>query len=173
MIELERTFLAKFIPEEVKSCPAKEIIDIYIPQSAEHPKTRIRKVGSVLEITKKEPLVGNDSSEQEEQTIKLSEAEFAVLAQVPGKKTRKLRYYWNSPYGPAEVDIFQDALKGLVLVDFEFAESEKKNNFTLPDFCLADVTQEKFTAGGMLCGKNYQDIEEELKRFNYQAINGN
>ena len=40
----------------------------------------------------------------------------------------------------------------------------------MPDFCLADVTQEKFIAGGMICGKSYEDIEKELKRFNYVKL---
>lgn len=39
-----------------------------------------------------------------------------------------------------------------------------------PDFCLVDVTQETFLAGGMLCGKRYADIEAGLDRFGYRKI---
>ena len=42
---------------------------------------------------------------------------------------------------------------------------EEKNKFGMPDFCLADVTQEDFIAGGYLAGKGYVDIEKELERF--------
>ena len=45
MIELEKTYLAKEIPQGLKDCNSKEIIDIYIPKSNAHPKIRIRKNG--------------------------------------------------------------------------------------------------------------------------------
>ena len=40
----------------------------------------------------------------------------------------------------------------------------------MPDFCLADVTEEIFIAGGMLGGKKYKDIEIDLKKFNYKKL---
>jgi hypothetical protein len=55
----------------------------------------------------------------------------------------------------------------MVLVDFEFDTEEDQAAFAMPEFCLADVTQEDFIAGGILAGKKYQDLEEDLKRFNY------
>ncbi len=169
-IELERTFLLKRIPENLKKCKSVEILDIYIPQSAPHPILRIRKIGDVVEMTKKAPLVGNDSSEQKEQTISLSEGEFRILSNLGGKRLRKIRYYypWNGT--TAEIDIYQDDLKGLILADFEFDSIEAKNNFTMPDFCLVDVTQEKGTAGGILAGKKYSDIQSVLDKYNYQKI---
>ena len=56
------------------------------------------------------------------------------------------------------------------MVDFEFETSEEKESFEMPDFCLADVTQEVFTAGGMICGKSYEDIENDLNRYNYKKL---
>ena len=43
----------------------------------------------------------------------------------------------------------------------------------MPDFCLADVTQEVFIAGGMLCGKCYKDIEDDLARIGYKKLSVN
>lgn len=40
----------------------------------------------------------------------------------------------------------------------------------MPEFCLADVTQDAFIAGGMLAGKSFKDIEKDLGKFNYQKI---
>ena len=80
MIELEKTFLAKELPKGLKDCRHKEIIDLYIPAGAEHPVTRIRKHGEKMEMTKKMPVKGNDSSEQLEQTIILSKEEFNALS---------------------------------------------------------------------------------------------
>ena len=169
-IELERTFLIKDIPAGLEKCRSIEIVDIYIPKSAEHPILRIRKRGDVFEITKKYPVSGRDSSEQEEHTISLAADEFESLAQVEGKRFRKLRYFY--PFGGrvAEVDSYQDELAGLIVVDFEFDSPEEKNNFGMPNFCLADVTQDEEIAGGMLAGKKYADVESFLKRYNYQRI---
>ena len=52
MIELEKTYLVKKLPEGLKNCEFKEIIDVYIPASSEHPTLRIRKNGDTYEITK-------------------------------------------------------------------------------------------------------------------------
>lgn len=169
-IELERTFLVKRLPEGFEKSDSIEIIDIYIPASAEHPVLRIRKRGDSFEMTKKMPLVGTDSSEQHEQTIPLSETEYQELSRIKGKRFRKIRYYYNFENRTAEIDVYQDDLEGLVVVDFEFDSSEKKNSFQMPDFCLADVTQEKAFAGGMLAGKAYSDVEPFLAKHGYRKI---
>ena len=170
MIEYERTYLAKYIPKDIQSCKQKEISDMYIPATQEHPTLRIRKNGDTYEMTKKEPVRGTDSSMQEEQTIELTKEEFEVLARVPGKRVHKVRYYSKKGSERIEIDIFQGHLKGLVLVDVEFLSEEEKDKSAMPEFCLADVTQEKEVAGGMLCGKSYSDIEKFLKRYGYKPL---
>lgn len=169
-IELERTYLAKFLPEGLGTCPKKEIRDIYIPESEVHPVLRVRQRGDKYEITKKQPVQGTDSSEQYEHTIVLTKEEFLTLEQVNGKKVRKIRHYYNHNGIQAEIDVFQDDLAGLVLVDFEFKEVADKNSFELPDFCLVDVTQDKYFAGGMLCGKKYADVEAHLTELGYKKL---
>ncbi len=168
-IELERTFLLKKIPEGLKDCKSIEIFDIYIPQSVPHPILRIRKRGDVFEMTKKSP-IENDSSEQEEHTISLSEKEFSELSNLDGKRLRKIRYFYPINNRTAEIDIYLDNLEGFATVDFEFDSSEEKSNFTMPDFCLAEVTQEEFAAAGYLAGKKYEDIQSFLEKYNYKKI---
>lgn len=169
MIELERTFLAKKIPSGIKKCKFKEIIDIYVPKESAHPKIRIRKNGDKFEITKKEPVDG-DFSRLHEQTIILNEEEFNSFLKIEGKKVRKIRYYYPYMNFIAEIDVFLDSLKGLVLVDFEFENEDDKNNFQMPDFCLAEVTDDEIIAGGFLCGKSYSDIEKGLEKYRYERI---
>ena len=167
-VELERTFLAKRIPD-LTGCRKKEIIDIYIPKTAVHPVIRIRKNGNTFEITKKEPVDG-DCSKQTEKTIPLTPEEFEALSRIDGKKLHKIRHLldWNNR--TAEVDVYQDPLAGLVLVDFEFRTEEERDRFVPPDFCLADITQEEQVAGGMLCGKSYEDIAPWLEKFGYKKL---
>ena len=92
-IELEKTYLVKYLPNGLEKCPSKEIKDIYIPKESEHSVLRIRQNGDKFEITKKQPTEGTDSSEQYEHTISLTKEEFTALEQVPGKNVRKIRYY--------------------------------------------------------------------------------
>lgn len=170
-IELEKTYLIKYLPDGFANSPFKEIRDIYIPKEIEHPILRIRKHGDKYEITKKQPIQGLDSSEQYEDTISLTEEEFLVLENLPSKKSSKIRYYCNYEGLKAEIDIFQDDLFGLVTVDFEFKEKKDKDSFKMPYFCLVDITQDKIFAGGMICGKKYADIENHLNKLNYKKIN--
>ena len=170
MKEIERTYLARKIPNGLKDCESREIIDIYIPKSAEHPVLRIRKNGNKYEITKKQPINEGDSSVQKEETIVLTEIEFNGLISIDGKKVRKIRYYYPFEGRTAEIDVFQDELKGLILVDVEFDSVSDKNSFGIPDFCLVDVTQEDFIAGGIICGKSYEDIAEKLDGYGYQKL---
>jgi adenylate cyclase len=168
-IELERTYLVKFLPRGIESCESREMLDIYVPASARHPVLRIRKAGEKTVITKKQP-VGDDASTQLEQTIPLDEGEFAELSTIAGKRVRKTRYLYGYEGRTAEIDVFRDGLAGLVLADFEFKDAEEMARFGMPEFCLAEVTHEEFLAGGMLCGKGYADIEGELERYNYARI---
>ncbi len=166
ILELEKTYLVKYLPENLFNCKSKDIIDLYIPKHIDHSKLRIRK----LEITKKIPLNG-DVSSQQEFTIPLLQEEFNVLIEIEWKKIHKTRYYYDYNWFIGEFDIFQWELKWLVLVDFEFENIEQKEKFNIPDFCLSDVTTEDFIAWWMLCWKKYNDIKEKLKLFWYNKIN--
>lgn len=169
--EFELTFLAKELPEGFsQNLPSKEILDIYIPKGVEHAILRIRKNGDSYEITKKQPVSGTDSSHQTENTIPLSKEEFDDLSELPGKRLRKIRYYYSENGTEYEIDIFKDQLEGLVVVDVEFSSNEEKAKFSAPEWVLADVTQDKFIAGGMLCGRSYADIQHELDSRNYKKI---
>ncbi len=171
MIELEKTYLVKKLPENLKGFKFKEIIDVYLPKTSEHPKLRLRKNGDKFELTKKEPINDGDASRQKEQTIILTETEFNDLnQQLEGKRVHKIRYLYDYNGRVAEVDVFQGDLKGLVIVDFEFPTLTEKENFQMPDFCLVEITQEVFVAGGMICGKTYQDIENSLNKFEYKKL---
>ncbi|HEY4524078.1 MAG TPA: CYTH domain-containing protein [Candidatus Paceibacterota bacterium] len=170
MEELELTYLAKELPKNLSSSPSKEMLDIYVPSTSTHPGLRIRRRGDVFEITKKRPVSDGDASRQFEETIVLTKEEYDELSFVKGKRIAKTRYYYKEGDTDFEVDVFGGGLTGLVLVDVEFSSIKKKNVFSIPSFCLADVTQEHFVAGGMLCGKTYKDIQNDLNRFGYKKL---
>lgn len=170
MIELELTYLAKQLPEGLQKCDSKQIVDLYVENGTDHADLRIRKNGDKYELTRKMPVSDGDASKQTETTITLNEVEFNSFKNTDARKVAKTRYYYEHDGRTAEFDVFEDGLAGLVVVDFEFEDESEKNNFPIPEFCLADITQEKFIAGGILAGKSYDDIASELKRFNYEKL---
>jgi len=170
-IELEKTYLLKYLPADLANFPFKEYIDIYLPTIAEHPCLRIRQKGQEYEITKKYPVQGKDSSKQYEFTISLTKDEFLEFAaNIQGKRARKLRYLYKYNNIPAEIDIYQDKLLGLIIADFEFKTLMEMENFTMPEFCLIEVSQDKTMAGGMIVGKSYQDLKLFLDKKEYKPL---
>jgi CYTH domain-containing protein len=168
--EFELTYLIKDVPAGLKDCPSKEILDIYLPAASDHAQLRVRMRGDKYEITKKQPAHGTDSSHQIENTIPLTKEEFDELAQLAGKRVHKIRYYYPEAGIDYEIDVFQDGLLGLILVDVEFTSNEAKAAFVSPTWVLADVTQEKFIAGGVLCGKSIADITTKLAQYAYKQV---
>lgn len=169
-LELELTFLAKELPREIKTVKPTRITDIYIPDTPEHSHLRLRQKGERYEITKKLPVAEGNASEQIEQTIPLTKDEFIAMSSCSKKRVVKDRYNIEIEGKMAEIDVFVEDLKGLVLMDFEFNTVQEKSVFKIPGLALADVTQEEFIAGGLLASKTYDDISSELKRFNYRRI---
>ncbi len=170
-IEQELTYLAATLPPEINGVTPTRLKDIYIPETANvHPQLRLRKKGQKYEITKKVPLIEGDASAHTELTIPLEENEFVALEGASKKVVEKDRYNVEISGYPAEVDVFVGELSGLVLIDFEFDNEDSKSKFVAPSICLADVTQEKFIAGGLLAGKAYADIEPQLKSFGYSSL---
>lgn len=169
-VELELTYLAKTLPEGLADCPSKLIVDVYVPASAAHPTLRLRQNGDRYEITKKDMATGTDSSHMIEHTIDLNAEEFAALAAGEGKRVAKRRYDYMHQGRKAEFDVFEEDLAGLVVVDFEFEDRDDQLQFEMPEFCLADVTQEAFIAGGVLAGKSYKDLERDLARYAYRPL---
>ncbi len=172
--ELERTFLAKFLPEGLNQCEFVDLIDNYIPKNSNHPILRIRKKGNKTVITKKYKKNEGDASVMVEETILLDSEEHKFLNQLEGKKFSKKRFlYEYKKDHMCKVDVYQKDLKDLVVIDFEFSNLEDKEKFLIPNFCLVEITNEEFLVGGMLCGKSYEDLKDNLTRFNYKKLEEN
>lgn len=169
-LERERTFLAKELPQEIKTTKPTRIVDIYIPDTPAHSHLRLRQNGKTYEITKKTSVAAGDASKHIEQTIPLTEEEFAALSRCSAKRVAKDRYRVVIDGILAEIDVFIEDLAGLVLIDFEFDTEDEKDNFIPPSIALADVTQENFIARGLLAGKTYDTIAPELARFRYKKF---
>lgn len=170
MLELEKTYLAKYLPIGLKKCRKVEMIDRYLPIFKLHPSIRIRKKDNAYELSRKAPISKKDLSIQEEINIKLDKEEFKALIKIPAKVIHKIRYYYPYHNFTAEIDVFLGKLKGLVTIEFEFKNIKAMRKFKMPDFCLANVTHEKQSAGGHLAGRSYRDLKPLLAKYNYKTI---
>lgn len=169
-LEYERTFLLRQLPEELDKARHMTIRDVYIPESSAHAQIRVRRQGDEMMITKKHQQTVGDSTVMVEHTIPLSELEYDTLAACSTKDFVKTRYFMTIDGHDSQVDVYGGKLAGLAMVDFEFASEDELRNFTMPDICLADVSQQEFIAAGYLAGKSYDDIAERLGAFGYQKI---
>lgn len=169
-IEIEKTYLAKSLPENLAHCEGKELLDMYIPKGSAHAKLRIRKSGDSYTITKKRLVNEGDASTQMEQNIQITEDEFNAFSRMPANTVHKMRFLYPYKGKTAEIDVFLDRLEGLVLVDIEFNSKEELEKCAMPDFCLVDVTNEDCFAGGVLSNSDFSDIEDILSKFNYDKL---
>ena len=170
-MEFELTFLAKEMPPEIKGISGELFTDTYFPETGvRHPNLRLRQKGDVRELTKKIQLADGDASVHQELTVPLTKEEYSGLVGDNKRSVTKVRYAVSIGGYKAEVDVFQGALAGLVLIDFEFPNEDEMRVFVPPPVCLADVTQEDFIAGGVLAGKCYADLKEQLSLFSYLPI---
>ncbi len=170
-IELERTYLLRRLPDELNSATPKHMVDVYIPDhGVDHPHIRIRAKDDTYVITKKYPVHEGDTTQQVENTIPLNKNEYDALKITSKAIVEKLRYNIDIDGFPAEVDVFQGALKGLAMVDFEFKDYDHLKTFKMPDVALCEVSNVGFLAGGLLAGKSYDDIAEQLSSLGYARI---
>lgn len=169
-LEIEKTYLAKYLPKDLHLCEFKDIEDWYLPKGAHHCYLRIRNSGGSFVITKKETVSENDASTHIEHNIKITKEEYESLRPASSNILKKRRYLYPYQGRMAEIAVFSGDLLGLVLIEFEFENKEDFLNFSMPDFCLVDVTQEECFAGGVLCHESINSLKEDLDKFEYKII---
>lgn len=159
MIEIEKTFLVKAIPQNLSSYQSFKIKQGYL--SSTHPVLRIRQKGDKYELTKKIPLKSNDWSSTEEINIPLTKDEFHKLWPLTQKSLQKTRYLIPLLNNlTAELDVFSGELNGLCVVEVEFSSETEMNSFQKPDWFGKDITQEDFAANSFLAGKTFEEIKK-------------
>ena len=148
-VERERRWLCAGVPMD-RVLWAEAIVDLYV-------------TGTRLRLREARPLDGGppqrriarkadvDAATRLITSIYLSEAEFALLADLPGKRLRKVRHHLAPTDGVAlSVDRFEGELEGLVLAEAEFDSDAALAAFPTPDFALREVTEDARYSGGML-----------------------
>jgi adenylate cyclase len=138
--EIERKFLLKRLPEELKRSRRYVIAQGYLATEPAGRQVRLRKKGKTASLTFK---MGRGAA-REEREIKLSPKQFAALwPATAGRRLRKLRYEipWRNLL--IEIDIYRGRHSGLVVAEVEFPNREMCRQFKPPSWFGREVTGEK------------------------------
>jgi CYTH domain-containing protein len=138
ILEIERRWLAW--PERLPDLSLLEFMlidDIYFP----HTRLRLRKmslaVGYVYKLAKKYGKI----SEIEEPIVNtyLDEAEYALLATLPGRQLTRKRFHYRQGNQMYFINVIVHG-EGPIIVEAEYASREEALADTSPDFCGAEIS---------------------------------
>ena len=156
-VERERRWLCDHIPDALV-LRAERIVDLYI-------------TGSRLRLREATPLDGGETMRRLGRkadvsadtrlltSIYLDEAEFALLAGLPGRRLVKVRHHLTPVDGVAmSIDRFEGGLDGLILAEAEFDDAPSMAAFTGPPFALREVTEDPRYGGGALVANGLPEV---------------
>ena len=164
-IERERRYLLPDLPEGLSRADHHlQITDNYITGT----RLRIRKVRNpqtnkwVVKFTQKFAPNENDLSRTMITNIYLNATEAETLSIFEANEIRKNRYYFDFEARRYSIDMFIGDLFGLVLAETSFETDEELENFQMPPFALADVTNNEIFSGGKLSELTFADVKNEI-----------
>lgn len=153
-VEWERRFLLARFPDNVQVTQTRRIVDRYI----EGTQLRLRQMtdhsGETFKLTQKLPAETPGVRQGLITTIYLSRDEFGVLHKLPAKVLTKIRHS-VVPFG---IDVFADALEGLVLAEAEFHSAAEADALTFPPCVVSEVTADSRFSGGSLVSATREDL---------------
>ena len=124
MLEIERKFLVKRLPENLESYPHKEFEQGYLCTS---PVVRVRREGDVYVLTYK----GAGMMMRRDENLPLNESAYQhLITKADGTIITKTRYVIPEKDGlKIELDIFHGVHQGLILAEVEFSSEEEANAY--------------------------------------------
>jgi adenylate cyclase len=138
--EIERKFLVKRLPENLKQSRSFVIDQGYLATESAGRQVRLRKTGNTTSLTFK---IGR-GSHREDREIRLSPKQFAALwPGTAGRRLRKVRYEIPWDNVTIEIDIYRGRHAGLVVAEVEFPNSASCRRFKAPCWFGREVTGEK------------------------------
>src|SRR6266513_3303018 len=150
-VERERRYLLRDLPEGLSRADHHmQITDSYLTGT----RLRIRKVRDpktnkwVVKFTQKFAPNEKDLSRTMITNLYLNATEAETLSIFAANEIRKNRYYFDFDSRRYSIDMFIGDLFGLVLAETSFETDEEMDNFQMPPFALADVTNNEIFSGG-------------------------
>ena len=139
-MEIERKFLIPGLPTDLEQHPSHVIDQGYLALTPEGVEVRVRRKGERCFLTVKH---GAKISRTEVE-LPLGPAQFDELWPLTaGRRLRKTRYDLPGPGGLViELDVYADALAGLLTADVEFPDEAAARAFQPPDFFGREISGE-------------------------------
>ena len=135
--EIERKWLVPALPPEHADAVGERIRQGYLVVGAEGDEVRVRENESraVLTVKSGHGLVRSETE------IVLSTEQFTPLWEATqGRRIAKRRI--NLP-GGIDVDVYDEALAGLIVAEVEFGSEAEARDFRAPDWFGAEVTEDR------------------------------
>ena len=95
-------------------------------------------------------------------SIPLSPLEYDFLSGLQGDRIRKVRHYHIHRGYVFSIDEFQDELAGLVMCEVEAGGVEELMQIEMPEYAVAEVTEDPFFTGGHLCRTSRDELARRL-----------
>lgn len=135
MPEIERKFLVRDLPPEVRDGRAEHIRQGYL--TVEPVEVRIRsRAGRSHELT----LKSGGGLRRAEVNVELTPGQFDELWPLVQRSIEKERTVLQLDEGTVEVDLYSGKLAGLVVAEVEFRSEGEAEAFTPPGWFGADIT---------------------------------
>lgn len=157
IMEIERKFLIRALPENLDQYPHCHITQGYINTN---PVIRLRRKDSEYILTVK----GSGLLEREEVEFPLEKSVFDhLMTKVEGCIIKKMRYKipWNSFI--IELDVFEGAYSGFRMAEIEFPDREIALNATVPEWFGPEVTMDSRFHNSSLSSNHDESISEFMK----------
>jgi adenylate cyclase len=137
MIEIERKFVVKVLPDELPH--GVHILQGYLAHD-EHMEVRIRQYGTDHFLTVK----GGSGLKRRETEIAISSEQFQVLwPSTQGRRVEKVRSVIKYGTFNIELDRYEGDLEPLLIAEVEFSSVEESETFLKPDYFGLEVTEDE------------------------------
>jgi CYTH domain-containing protein len=139
-VEIERKFVPSAAPPDLARHRSEAIQQGYLAVAGDGVEVRVRRRGEATLLTVK----SGPAQVRVEEEIPIDARRFEALwALTEGRRLSKTRHY--VPLGDLvlEVDVYDEALAGLVTVEIEFPSIEASAQFTPPDWLGPEVTGDR------------------------------
>jgi adenylate cyclase len=138
--EIERKFLVKRLPDEIRHSRRFRIAQGYLAHEQGDRHVRMRKKAKAASLTYK---FGHASS-REEREITLSVKQFAILwPGTAGRRLRKTRYEIPWKNVTIEIDVYHGRNHGLIVAEVEFPDQVSRRKFKPPHWFGREITGDK------------------------------
>jgi CYTH domain-containing protein len=135
--EIERKFLVKELPPNLKDYESRPIEQGYLAVRRDGTQVRLRKAGSRQTLTVKR---GRGLKRQEWEIDLIPEQFNELWPATEGRRLTKTRY--DVPFGDytIEVDVYGGRHKGLVVAEVEFDDEKQCREFEPPDWLGKEIS---------------------------------